>query len=229
MFQMQILTHLWQHALLSLNRLQCVLVHRCSDNNARHWKSISTHQMTTQKFTCPKYGHCDANGESFQIFGDAALLSKKDNRRPSGVSPRWRNWHKSRKGGNVLELPLLKPFTWSPYYLLQTVYCSLCKRGNGVLKRSKSCYFVIVGSSTPQKKIFRKCVSVKAVKDYVVTFCFFLFFLKEVTCLSCVENCLCYETVLISFQVNTLQNPTTYIFNAHYRTIRHGCKHIYTL
>lgn len=127
----------------------------CAQVLARHWKSISTHQLTTQKFTFPKYGHCDANGESFQIFGDAALLSKKDNRRPSVVSRgsflTWRNWHKRRQCFGV---PPLKPFTWSPYYLLQTVYCSLCKRGNGGLKRSKSCYFVIVGSPTPQKKSF---------------------------------------------------------------------------
>lgn len=68
MFQMQILTQLWQHTLLSLNRLRCVLVHRCSDNSACCWKSISTHQLTTQKFTFPKYLHCDANGESFQIL-----------------------------------------------------------------------------------------------------------------------------------------------------------------
>lgn len=94
-----------------------------------------------------------------------------------------------------------KPFTWSPYHLLQTVYCSLCKRGNGGLNRSKSCYFVIVGSPTPKKKSFVNVFPSKPSKIMMLRF--FFFFLKEVTYLSCVENCLCYETVLIFFQVNT--------------------------
>lgn len=39
-------------------------------------KSISTHQLTTQKFTFPKYGHCDANGSHFRFWRRGTAVQK---------------------------------------------------------------------------------------------------------------------------------------------------------
>lgn len=60
-------------------------------------------------------------------------------------------------GTKLTEKPECPPYPPShsldlPVICCKTAYCSLCKRGNGGLKRSKSCYFVIAGSPSPPKK-----------------------------------------------------------------------------
>lgn len=82
----------------------------------------------------------------------------------------WRNWHKSRKGGNASSP------SWSHALDLPIICCKLCivpcaKEGTVSLNGANHVILLLLGAPPPKKKkIFRKCVSVKAVKDYVVTF-----------------------------------------------------------